>query len=152
MRKYPLFPGLISLLICALATAQTEHNTGYTGTWKLNVSKSVFKPGNAPQSMTLKFTPEGKTIVSGIDQRGKPFEWAIPWSDGKEVRIEGLENTTGTQIIRGHSLKATLKEGGRTVLMIEANLAPDGKTQLGIITNIDEKGHRTQHTEFYEKQ
>lgn len=154
MRKHFFpFSRLVLLFVPAVVlVAQAEHITACTGIWKLNIAKLIYPPGMAPQSLTLRFTPDGKNIVSGIDGKGKPFEWAIRWSDGKEVRIEGIENATGAQTIRSNSLHAVLKEGGKTVMTIEDVLSPDGKAHTGTITHIDEKGHRTQHTEFYDKQ
>ena len=150
---FPLISMLALLFAPALVpAAETEHITPCTGTWELNVAKSTFQPGTIPKSVTLRFTPDGKNIVSGIDGEGKAFEWAIPWSDGKEVRIEGIENATGTQIIRGHSNDVALKQGGKTFMTIQGVLSPDGKTQTATVTRIDEKGGRIQHKEFYEKQ
>ena len=154
MRKYrPSISRLVLLLMPTVSlVAQTQHRTAYTGTWKLNLAKSTYQPGTAPQSLNLRFTPEGNNIVSGVDKKGTPFEWAIPWSDGKEVPVEDIKNATAIQRIQGHTLDTVLKEAGKSVMTIHDVLSLDGKTHMGTITYVDEKGHRTQHLEFYDKQ
>jgi hypothetical protein len=132
--------------------AQTEHKTAFTGVWKLNLTKSSYESATAPQSQSLRFTDEGKNIISGVGRNGRPYEWEVPWSNGTEVVVKGRKGETAVQTIRGHTLDMVLKEAGKTVAKVHAVVSPDGKTQTGNITLIDEKGSSHRHVEFYERQ
>src|SRR4051812_16985770 len=92
--------------------AQTQHITLFTGIWKLNVAKSKFHPGTAPQSVTITVAPDGTFTVEGVDSQGKPMQWSHPWSGGKEVPIHGIENATMLTKVQGRMLDDAMKIGG----------------------------------------
>jgi hypothetical protein len=140
------------LLATTASVAQTEHRTAYTGSWQLDLAKSTYESGMEPQSQALRFTDDGKTIVSGVGKKGTQYEWSLPWSDGNEVPVEGRKDTVAIQTIHGSTSDLVLKEAGRTVTTVHSVVSPDGKTLSGTVTNIDEKGNRHRHIEFYERQ
>jgi hypothetical protein len=45
-----------------------------------------------------------------------------------------------------------MKADGKTMMTVHAVISTDGKTQTGNVTNVDEKGHQSQHIEVYDKQ
>jgi hypothetical protein len=57
------------LILCALALAAADDP--FVGTWKLNVAKSKFSPGPAPQSQTVTIGADNKVEVSGTDSEGQ---------------------------------------------------------------------------------
>src|SRR5215470_758712 len=78
--------GLLAALVFFTATAIAADML--TGTWKLNVAKSKYSPGPAPQSNTVKF--EGvdggiKLTADGVDSQGKKThnEYSAKY-DGKD--------------------------------------------------------------------
>ena len=80
---------------------------------------------------------------------------SFPWSEGKDVPVKGMtgmKNVTIKQQIYGNVLDIEWKADGRTFMTAHAVISPDGKKQTGTVTRTDEEGHRTQSTEFYEKQ
>ena len=84
------------------ALPPSGHTTAFTGTWKLNLSKSKFDPGPPFKSFTLIFTPEGVRHLDLVTAGG-PFKASLPWSDGKEVTpaAEGMENVRVISKIHG---------------------------------------------------
>src|SRR5258705_11602507 len=64
--------GLVVALVAFALTAAAADTLA--GTWKLNVAKSKYSPGPAPQSNTVKFEAvEGgiKLTADGVDSQGK---------------------------------------------------------------------------------
>ena len=54
--------------------AQTDHTNPFTETWKLNIAKSKFTSGPAPQSTTVTMAPDGTFTMEGIDGGWKANE------------------------------------------------------------------------------
>jgi hypothetical protein len=48
--------------------------------------------------------PDGTFTVEGVDSQGKPIQWSHPWSGGKEVPINGIENATMLTKVHGRRL------------------------------------------------
>lgn len=146
---------LLLVVFTATLIAEAQQVTPFTGTWKLNVSKSTYPPAMAPRNFTLQFAPDGKTSGSGTMADGKPFTWSFPRSDGKEVPVQGdiglTEKSTFSQVIRGNTCDSILRSAGKIVMKVHATVSPDGKTQTGMVTVFDERGHQGQHKEVYEK-
>lgn len=138
-------------LMAVISVGQTEHKTAYTGTWKLNLAKSSYQAGMDPQSQILRFTNEGKTIVSGRGKNGSSYEWSFPWSNGKEVAVEGREGLMAVQEIDDCRLDLTLRKAGRTLAIVHSVISPDGKTLTGKVRNVDEPGVK-EHLELYDRQ
>ena len=154
MRQHPRLSSNLCLLLLAatISIAQTEHRTAYTGAWQLDLAKSTYESGMEPQRQALRFTSDGKTIVSGVGKKGTQYEWSFPWSGGNEVPVEGRKNTVAIQTIHGGTYDMVLKEAGRTVATVHSVISPDGRTLSGTVTNIDEKGNSHQHKELYDRQ
>jgi hypothetical protein len=129
-----------------------KHVTPFTGTWKLNVAQSQFGSAPPPQSETITWAPDGTGTVEGIDAQGKPFHWSIPWSGGKEVPLDGIENGVSISTIRGPVLDAQTKMAGKTVTTVHAVVSPDGRTLTVTLDAIDEQGRPTQGVAIYERQ
>ncbi len=116
-----LLPGL-------LAVAQTQHITAFTGTWKLNVAKSSFSPGPPLKSFVLTFTPDGVRHLDLIGAGGQLLKVSLPWSDGKEVIPEGMENTRVISKIQGHTVDDTWRQDGKIIEKVHGTVSPDGRT------------------------
>src|SRR4051794_23912076 len=87
---------LAPLLTATLAglMAQTDHRTAFTGSWTLNLSKSKYDLTPPPKSGRLTLEPDGSLTTDAVEADGKPFKWSAPWSGGREVPIEGIDNGT----------------------------------------------------------
>src|SRR5690349_14840648 len=110
MRKQLLpFSRLVLLLVPALLlVAQADHSSGFTGTWMLNVAKSKFNPGPAPQSGTVTIA-NGTFKFEGVGPDGKSNKWSHPWPVDKEVPIDGMEKGTVISKLKGRTMDDTYK-------------------------------------------
>src|ERR1700686_5586253 len=71
-----------ALTVAGQVLAQSDP---FVGTWKLDVAKSKFDPGPAPQSQTRTWDASGKVSVEGINAAGKPMSYGYPiMNDGKD--------------------------------------------------------------------
>src|SRR5690242_15834772 len=86
-----------TMLVCGLqrdaAYAQSETATG---TWKLNVQKSRFNPGPAPQSQTIMWEKVGdamKFMAQTVTADGKTASMEYTYKyDGKDYPVQGSPN------------------------------------------------------------
>jgi hypothetical protein len=155
VKKYP--PPLSWLVLLLVSTvglvAQTDHTTAFTGTWKLNVAKSTFNPGPAPQSVTVTNAPDGTFTAESVEAQGKPIQWSHAWSGGAEVPIDGIENATILSKVRGHTLDETMKIGGKTAETVHAVVSPNGRTMTTTIdATTDHQGGSMHNVLILEKQ
>src|SRR5438552_7362767 len=98
------------------------------GTWKLNVAKSKYSPGPAPQSNTIKFEAvEGgiKLVADGVDSQGKKThnEYTAKF-DGKDARtkpmLDGKPNPNAADAVSykkidDYTYEVTAKLKGKTL-------------------------------------
>jgi hypothetical protein len=157
MKKPLLFLSRLALLFGSAVAlfAQTDHTNAFTGTWKLNVAKSQFNPGPAPQSITATLAPDGTFTLEFVDDKGKSHKSSHPWSGGKEIPLTndmGMENLTITSKIQGHTWDDTWKVKGRIVETVHIVLAPDGKTYTATVNTTDEQGRPVHNVMLCEKQ
>lgn len=112
------------------ALAQSGHITAFTGTWKLNPSKSEFDPGPPFKSFTLTFTKDGVRHLDLVGADGRPLKASLPWSDGAEVTPcgEGMENTRVISRIQGKTVADTWSRDGTIIEKVHGTVSPDGRT------------------------
>jgi hypothetical protein len=155
VKKYPFhFARLVLLFVSAVVLfAQTDHTNAFTGVWKLNGAKSTFNPGPAPKSVTVTNAPDGKFTAESVGAQGKPIKWSYAWSGGAEVPIDGIENATMLSKVRGHTLDATVKIGGKTAETVQALVSPNGRTMTTTIgATTDHPGGPMHNVLILEKQ
>ncbi len=72
MKKYI---GIAAVAILALSGSVWAQNAPLIGTWKLNLSKSIYDPGPAPQSLIHRYESVGKDTCKNtrdmVDADGK---------------------------------------------------------------------------------
>jgi hypothetical protein len=126
------------VLLFALGFAGVLHaGGGFTGTWKLNVAKSTFAPGQpAPKEGTVTVTENIKTrdvTVKGTDMSGKSFttHFTHPIRGGAVTFLDGGPTDGSTQSVRrvgAHTFRTTTAKDGKEVRMESFTVSPDGKT------------------------
>jgi hypothetical protein len=103
------------------------------GTWTLNLTKSRFSPGPAPQSQTRTYAPSAQGIAltwKGVAADGSAVSGESTFNtDGKEYPISGSPdyNTISLKKINGSTVKATLKRGGKVVGSTVRTISAHGK-------------------------
>ena len=91
------------------------------GTWTLNLAKSKFSPGPAPESQTRTYaeTAQGTALtVTGAAADGSPISGQSTFKyDGKDYPITGSPDydTLSLKRINGSTVKRTQKKAGQPV-------------------------------------
>jgi len=105
MRAFIWRLACLSFLTAALTLATAQAKTDYSGTWKVDTSKSDFGPMPPPDSITEKIVHEDPSLKVNVAQVGGQGDMTydmVYTTDGKEC-----VNTVG-----GNEFKTTLKWEG----------------------------------------
>jgi len=128
------------------------------GTWKLNVNKSKFSPGPAPQSATVKYEETdngikrtGETVTA--DGKNTSFEYTARY-DGNDYPVTGnpSADTIALKRINDRTVEATLKKNGKVVTRARRVISADGKTMTLTIRGKNEQGQEVKNTQVYDQQ
>ncbi|HZQ90599.1 MAG TPA: hypothetical protein VFA60_02270 [Terriglobales bacterium] len=143
------------LMLAGALTCYAADN--FSGTWKLNESKSKIAAGAAKNS-TVVYEAAGdqtKVTVDGTSADGKAIhsEWTGKW-DGKDYPVTGGENedTRAYTKVNDHTLSFTSKKGGKVTNNGRIVVSADGKTRTVTTHSTDASGKKMSSTAVYEKQ
>lgn len=145
-------PALIFIFCVSALVGQTDHSSAFSGTWRLNIEKSNFNPLPGPKSEIVTAVAGAETTLEGTDGDGKPFRWSYPFSDGKEVPIDGVENATMTETRAGNKIEQVVKVGGDLMSTRRGVLSKNGKTATFTIVGIDPQGRPEHSVAVFEKE
>jgi len=135
MRTHALRVFSVALLAAAFGLLQAQAKPNFSGSWKLNTSKSEFGPMPAPDSRTDTIAHADPDIKDSVTQSGQMGELTAEMkysTDGKET----------TNTMRGNEIKSTAKWDGDELVVASKtsfngadvtlndrwSLSPDGKT------------------------
>jgi hypothetical protein len=128
------------------------------GTWKLNVAKSKYDPGPAPQSGTMKIEAAGegeKSSTEGVNATGGPTktEYTAQY-DGKDYAITGAQNADMVSLKRldARTLERTNKKGEKVVATSTWVVSEDGKTMTVTTKGTNAQGQATNNVTVWDKQ
>jgi hypothetical protein len=148
---------VLTLVLCFAGVALSFADDAFTGTWKLNESKSKLAAG-APKNNTVVYEAAGdstKVTVDGTDKDGKPIhsEWTGKF-DGKDYPVTGdaTADTRAYKKVDDHTLSMTNKKDGKAAMTGRIVVSADGKTRTVTTTGTDENGKKVKSTGVYEKQ
>ena len=95
---------LLVVVLCSAVVSASVQSSAHprVGLWKLNLAKSKFSPGPAPQSNVWRFDrPDGFTVltISGTNAQGEPtFTHCVLKYDEKDYPLYGAPSVTALQI------------------------------------------------------
>lgn len=147
--------GLALFVVTAEARAQAVDPV--VGTWELNVAKSSFSPGPAPQSETRTYVAAGSDLqltLKGVDSAGKPTSIQASYSlDGREHPIIGSPDADSQSLKRVDALtiEGTLKKDGKVVQTVRRSIAKDGKTMTITFKGQNAKGQTINNVMVFDK-
>ena len=128
------------------------------GTWKLNVEKSKYSPGPAPQSSTLKVEASGqgeKATTEGVNAAGTATmtQYTAQY-DGKDSPITGSQNadTVSLKRIDARTMERTDKKGDKVVATSTRVVSEDGKTMTVTTKGTNAQGQAVDNVTVWEKQ
>ena len=136
-----------------------------TGTWRLNVAKSKYSPGPAPQSNMVKFEAINggiKLVADGVDSMGrKTHNEYTAMFDTKDYptkpMLDGKPNPNAADAVSykkidDYTYEATTKLKGKTLTVARHVISKDGKTRTVTTTGTNAQGQTVNDTTVFEKQ
>ena len=141
-----------------IATLSAQASDPRMGTWKLNVAKSKYSPGPAPQALTVKVEPSGQ---------GEKVTAEFVNADGTRTttqytaNFDGKDNPlTGSQIADAVSLKRidarttdrTDKKGGKVAQTLRRVVSKDEKTMTVTTKGTNAQGQAVNNVAVFAKE
>jgi hypothetical protein len=160
MKKFlkMLVVGTILAAGCGMAAGAAESPDPVVGTWALNLAKSKFPQGTAPQSQTRVYTQsaDGTSLnVTGVSADGTAMSQKSTFKyDGKEYPFSGSQDWDGISLrkVNNSTVNSTLKLGGKPVGTAVRSISDHGKT-LTLTTNAkNTKGKRYHAIAVFDRQ
>ena len=128
------------------------------GTWKLNVEKSKYNPGPAPQSVTMKIEAAGegeKATTEGVNAAGTATgtQYTAQY-DGKDYPMTGSQtaDTVSLKRVDARTMERTDKKGEKVVATSTRVVSEDGKTMTITTKGTNPQGQATNNVTVWEKQ
>jgi hypothetical protein len=149
---------LSGVLGTGLADVSAQAKDPRVGDWKLNVEKSKYSPGPAPQSQTLKIEAVGqgeKVTSEAIAKDGTKTTTVYTANfDGKDSPITGAPNSETVTLKRldARTTERTDKKGGKVTQVLKRVVSEDGKTMTVTVKGTNAKGETIDNVVVFEKQ
>jgi hypothetical protein len=136
MMRNRVVTGLVAIMmLVGLAMVVRAADDPISGTWKLNLAKSKFDPGPAPQSTTavIKVENDVETFSSdGMDAAGHAThtEFTAKFG-GPDVPVTGIPyaDTIALKRIGPKQIIGTYKKGGKVTVTVHVVVSADGKSR-----------------------
>ena len=131
------------------------------GTWKLNVAKSQYSPGPAPQSLTVKVDPSGQgreKVTSefvNADGTRTTVQYTEANFDGKDYPLTGSQfgaDTVSLKRINRWTTERTDKKGSTVIQTLRRVVSQDGKTMTVTTKGTNTQGQAMNNVAVFEKQ
>ena len=121
------------VIVIATGTLLFAQDNPFVGTWQLNVAKSKYVPGPAPQSSTRTWDAGGMVMVNGVNAAGKSTSYGYTIKDdGKDYPTMGSIPNTADKItskkVDANTYEATFTKAGKEVEKTTFKVSNGGKT------------------------
>ena len=141
-----------------IATLSAQASDPRMGTWKLNVAKSKYSPGPAPQALTLKVEPSGqgeKVTAEFVNADGTRTTTQYTANfDGKDNPLTGsqIADTVSLKRIDARTTDRTDKKGGKVAQTLRRVVSKDGKTMTVTTKGTNAQGQAVNNVAMFEKE
>ena len=141
-----------------IANLSAQASDPRMGTWKLNVAKSKYSPGPAPQSLTLKVEPSGqgeKVTAEFVNADGtRTTSQYTANFDGKDRPLTGsaVADTVSLKRIDARTTDRTDKKGGKVVQTLKRVVSQNGKTMTVTVKGTNAQGQAVNNVVVFDKQ
>ena len=154
MKKYI---GIAAVAILALASSVWAQSDPLIGTWKLNLSKSVYDPGPAPQSLVHQYESAGKDTYKNtrdlVDANGKSSHRELTLVfDGNEHPRANPSSATMDRRFDAYNLEGMSMKDGKLITVFMRSVSPDGKTLTFKTMGTNAEGKPFSRVEVFDKQ
>jgi hypothetical protein len=128
------------------------------GTWKLNVAKSKYSPGPAPQALTVKVEPSGqgeKATAEFVNADGTRTTTQYTANfDGKDNPLTGsqMADTVSLKRIDARTTERTDKKGDKVAQTLRRVISQDGKTMTVTTKGTNAQGQAVNNVVVFDKQ
>ena len=146
------------VLGASLGRVSAQASNPRLGTWKLNLEKSKYDPGPAPQSNTMKIEAAGegeKSTTEGVNAAGTATktEYTAQY-DGKDYPMTGSQNADMVALKRvdARTLERTDKKGEKVVTTSTRVVSEDGKTMTVTTKGTNAQGQAVNNVTVWDKQ
>jgi len=146
---------LVVLVAADVAQLSAQGKDPRIGTWKLNVAKSKYDPGPAPQSQTLKVDAVGKGEKTVTADGKKVTVTYTANFDGKDYPLTGSAlgaDKVSLKRIDARTTERIDKKDGKPVVTIRRVVSADGKTMTATSKGTNAEGKPTNNVAVFEKQ
>ena len=150
--------GITAIAILALASSVWAQSDPLIGTWKLNLSKSIYDPGPPPQSLVHQYESAGKDTYKNtrdlVDSNGKSSHRELTLVfDGKEhPRANSTTDATMDRRIDAYNLEGMSMKDGKLITVFMRSVSPDGKTLTFKTMGTNAEGKPFSRVEVFDKQ
>ena len=141
-----------------IANLSAQASDPRIGTWKLNVAKSKYSPGPAPQALTVKVEPSGQgekvtTEFVNADGTRTTTEYTANF-DGKDYPLTGsqIADTVSLKRSNARTTVRTDKKGGKVAQTLRRVVSKDGKTMTVTTKGTNAQGQAVNNVAVFEKQ
>jgi len=146
-------------LALGVADLSAQMSDPRIGTWKLNVEKSKYSPGPAPQSVTVKVEAAGQgekatTDFVNADGSRTATEYTANF-DGKDSPITGSQfgaDMVSLKRIDARTTERTDKKGNKVVQVLTRVVSQDGKTMTVTTKGTNAQAQAVNNVGVFEKQ
>lgn len=143
---------------CGMAAVAADSPDPVVGTWTLNLAKSKFPAGTAPQSQTRTYTQsaDGTSLsVTGVAADGAAVSQKSTFKyDGKDYPFTGSPGWDALALkkVNGSTVNSTMKMGGKPIGTTVRSISDHGKT-LTLTTNAkNAKGKKYHQVAVFDRQ
>ena len=150
--------GVVVAFASAVAGTVSAQTNSDLGTWKLNVAKSTYSPGPAPENLTVVWAAVGQGVkfsLEGVNAGGSKVALAYTANyDGTDVPFTGSAtvDTVSLKRINATTVEETRKKGGKVVVTFTRVVSADGKSLTITGKGTNPQGQAFTNVELYEKQ
>jgi hypothetical protein len=145
------------VMVFAAGSVSAQSSDPLNGAWKLNLAKSTYSPGPAPQSQTV--TIEGtdaarKITVDVTPATGAAQHWSVSGATGKELPVVGTNPNADMYVLKrvnATTIEAQYMKGGKPTLKQTAVVSADGKTLTVTASGTDAQGRTVNNVAVYGK-
>jgi hypothetical protein len=135
---------IVALLVVSFPATGHAQRDSVIGIWKLNLAKSKFAPGTAPEENTVTVEPAGQGIrVTSTTVRGRKriVVHYTAYLDGQDYPVTGSPDYDMVSLKRnGVTVEGTRKKNGTVVQTYQRVVSEDGKTMTVATTGKDASG------------
>ena len=150
---------LVVMLVAGVASLSAQDKDPRVGTWKLNVAKSKYDPGPAPQGQTLTVEPSGKgekltSEVTTADGKKVTSAYTANY-DGKDYPLTGSTlgaDKVSLKRVDARTTERTDKKDGKVIQTIRRVVSADGKTMTATAKGTNAEGKPINNVVVFERQ